>query len=155
MTSNRKTIALNRRARFDYALEEFFEAGIALTGSEVKSLRNGRANIQDAHASHDAGEIYLRNANIEPWKSAGVFNHEPTRPRKLLLKKKEIRKLVGALERKGYTLVPVSMYFNKRGIAKIEIALGKGKTKVDKRATQKDRDWKRDKSRILKIHQNR
>ena len=152
MTSNRKTIALNRRARFDYALEDFFEAGIVLTGSEVKSLRNGRANIQDAHASHDGGEIFLRNANIEPWKSAGAFNHEPTRPRKLLLKEREIRKLVGALERKGYTLVPVSMYFNHRGLVKVEIALGKGKTKVDKRHTQKDRDWQRDKSRIIKSY---
>ncbi len=150
MTSQRKIIAQNRRARFDYALEEFFEAGLVLTGSEVKSLRNGRANIQDAFASHDEGALYLRNCQIDEWQTAGHFNHEPRRPRKLLLKKREISKLVGALERKGYTLVPVRLYFNERGKVKIELALGKGKSKVDKRDTTKDRDWKRDQSRIMK-----
>lgn len=146
----RKVIAQNRRARFDYALEEFFEAGIVLTGSEVKSLRKGRANIQDAYASHENGGLYLINSQIDEWQTASHFNHDPRRARKLLFKKREINKLIGAIERKGYTIVPVTLYFNPRGIAKIELALGKGKSKVDKRATSKDRDWKRDQSRILK-----
>jgi SsrA-binding protein len=148
----KKIISQNRRARFDYALEEFFEAGLVLTGSEVKSLRKGGANIQDAYASNEKGELYLINSHIDEWQAAGHFNHEPRRPRKLLLKKREISTLIGAIERKGYTVVPISLYFNPSGIAKIELALGKGKSKVDKRATSKERDWKRDQSRILKAY---
>ena len=152
MKPQEKLIAQNRRARFDYALEEFFEAGLVLTGSEVKSLRNGRANIQESFAAKEGEDLFLINSHIDEWKTGGFFNHEPRRPRKLLLKKKEINRLLGAIERKGYTLVPVRMFFNARGKIKIEIALGKGKTSHDKRHAQKDRDWKREKSRLLKAY---
>lgn len=147
---NRKLVAENRRARFDYMIEEVFEAGIMLVGTEVKSLRSGRANIAESYASAERGELYLINATIPIYPPAGQFNHEPTRPRKLLVKSRELSKLRAAIEREGRTLAPLKLYFNDRGIAKIEIALAKGKKAHDKRAATKDRDWKRDQSRLLR-----
>jgi SsrA-binding protein len=149
-----KTVAQNRRARFDYEIIETVEAGIMLSGSEVKSLRIGKASITESYAGEMggefAGELYLFNANIPEYVEANQFNHFPKRPRKLLLHKRQIRKFLGSVHKKGMTLVPLSIYFNERGKAKVEIALGKGKNVVDKRQTIKDRDWSRDKARILK-----
>src|SRR5579884_3867250 len=146
-----KMIAENRRARFDYFLEETFEAGLALTGSEVKSLRNGRANIAESYATVEHDEIVLINADIPPYQQAGPhFNHEPRRTRKLLLKRREIDKLIGAVQREGRTIVPTKLYWNDRGIAKLEVALAKGKKMHDKRATTAERDWQRDKARLLR-----
>ncbi|MET0183042.1 MAG: SsrA-binding protein SmpB [Caulobacterales bacterium] len=146
----RKLIAENRRARFDYALEDTYEAGITLVGTEVKMLRMGRANIAESYASPERGELYLINADIPLYPPAGQFNHAPRRPRKLLVKKRELYKLMGAVEREGRTIVPLKLYFNARGLAKLEIAIAKGKKAVDKRATSKDRDWKRDQARLLR-----
>lgn len=145
-----KIVAQNRRARFDYFILEEFEAGIILTGSEVKSLRSGKASINESHAGEMKGDIYLFNANIPEYTQANQFNHEPKRPRKLLLHRREIQKLVGAIQRKGMTLVPLSVYFNQKGIAKVALGLAKGKNVVDKRETIKERDWKRDQSRLLR-----
>jgi SsrA-binding protein len=145
-----KTVALNRRARFDYFLEETFEAGIALSGTEVKSLRFGDGSITEAYAEVRDGECWLINANIPEFSHGNRFNHEAKRPRKLLLHTREIEKMIGAVERKGMTLVPLSVYFNSRGRAKVELALAKGKQAHDKRETMKDRDWKRDKARLLR-----
>jgi SsrA-binding protein len=145
-----KTVALNRRARFDYFLEETFEAGIALSGTEVKSLRFGDGSITEAYAEVRDSECWLINANIPEFSHGNRFNHEPKRPRKLLLHTREIEKMIGAVERKGMTLVPLSVYFNSRGRAKVELALAKGKQAHDKRETMKDRDWKRDKARLLR-----
>lgn len=145
-----RRIAQNRKARRDYQLEKPFEVGIQLTGTEVKSLRAGRANINDAYAVERGGEIFLMNAHIAQYDGAGPFNHEPLRPRKLLLHKREIRKLVGTLRRGGVTLVPLTLYFNARGIAKIALALASGKRKYDKRAAEKERDWKRQKERLVR-----
>ena len=145
-----KTVADNRRARYDYSLEETYDAGLVLVGSEVKSLRSGRANIQDAYAEEKDGEILLINAYIPEYSGANRFNHEPRRPRKLLLKKKEIGKLIGSLKRGGVTLVPLSLYFNERGLAKLKIALARGKKLHDKRASEKERDWNREKQRLLR-----
>ena len=147
---NRKLVAENRRARFDYMIEETFEVGIMLVGSEVKSLRQGRANIAESYASAERGELFLINATIPIYPPAAQFNHEPTRPRKLLVKSRELSKLRAAIEREGRTLAPLKLYFNERGIAKLEIALAKGKKAHDKRAATKDRDWKRDQSRLLR-----
>ena len=147
---NRKLVAENRRARFDYMIEETLEVGIMLVGTEVKSLRSGRANIAESYASAERGELYLINATIPIYPPAGQFNHEPTRPRKLLVKSRELSKLRAAIEREGRTLAPLKLYFNDRGIAKLEIALAKGKKAHDKRAATKDRDWKRDQSRLLR-----
>lgn len=147
---NRKLIAENRRARFDYAIEDTLEAGIQLVGTEVKSLRGGRANIAESYASAEGGELWLINATIPEYPPAGQFNHEPRRKRKLLVRGKEMRKLVGAVEREGRTLAPLKLYFNDRGIAKIEIALAKGKKAHDKREATKDREWKRQQSRLLR-----
>lgn len=146
----RKLVAENRRARFDYALEETFEAGITLVGTEVKMLRMGRANIAESYASPERGELYLINADIPLYPPAGQFNHEPRRPRKLLVKKRELFKLMAAVEREGRTIVPLKLYFNGRGLAKLEIAVAKGKKAADKRASTKDRDWKRDQARLLR-----
>lgn len=146
----RKLVAENRRARFDYMLEETFEAGVQLVGTEVKALRNGRANIAESYAAPQGGELFLINANIPEYAPASQFNHAPRRPRKLLVKKREMNKLMGAVEREGRTIVPLRLYFNARGIAKLEIALAKGKKAHDKRAATKDRDWKRDQSRLLR-----
>ncbi|MBL8552360.1 MAG: SsrA-binding protein SmpB [Hyphomonadaceae bacterium] len=146
----RKLIAENRRARFDYFIEETYEAGIMLLGTEVKSLRNGRANIAESYASADKGELYLINAHIPEYAPAASFNHEPRRPRKLLVKRRQLTRLVGAVEREGRTLVPLRLYFNDRGIAKLEIALAKGKKAHDKREATKDREWKRDQARLMR-----
>ncbi len=144
------TIAKNRKAVFNFHIEERFEAGIMLTGSEVKALRLGMASISESYATAEEGDIYIVNASIQEYELGGHFNHNPTRKRKLLLHKKEISKLIGAIKKKGYTLIPLSLYFNSRGIAKIEIGLGIGKKLHDKRQTEKDRDWGRDKARIIR-----
>ena len=146
----RKLIAENRRARFDFMIEDTIEAGIQLVGTEVKSLRSGRANIAESYASTERGELWLINATIPEYPPAGQFNHEPRRPRKLLVRSRELGKLAAAVEREGRTLAPLKLYFNDRGIAKIEIALAKGKKAHDKREATKDRDWKRQQARLLK-----
>ena len=146
----RKLIAENRRARFDYFVEDTMEAGIQLLGTEVKSLRNGRANIAESYASAERGELWLINATIPEYPPAGQFNHEPRRARKLLVRARELKRLVGAVEREGRTLAPLKLYFNDRGVAKIEIALAKGKKAHDKRDAAKDRDWKKQQARLLK-----
>lgn len=145
-----KTVAENRRARFEYFIEETFEAGIALSGTEVKSLRSGEGSIGEAYAEIRGGEAWLVNANIPEFSHGNRFNHEPKRPRKLLLHQREIEKMIGAVERKGMTLIPLSIYFNSRGRAKVELALAKGKQTHDKRQAIKERDWKRDKARLLR-----
>ena len=145
----KKIVAENRRARFDYFIEEVFEAGIALTGTEVKSLRFGEGSIAESYAEVKNGEVWLVNSNIPEFSHGNRFNHQPKRLRKLLLKEREIAKFHGAVERKGMTLVPLSVYFNARGRAKVELALAKGKNVADKRATIKERDWKRDQARIM------
>ncbi|HTK85282.1 MAG TPA: SsrA-binding protein SmpB [Patescibacteria group bacterium] len=145
------TVAENRRARFDYFLEERFVAGMMLTGTEIKSLRHGQCSLNEAHVGPRRDEIWLYNCHIAEYKPAGAhLQHAPTRPRKLLLHRKEIHKLSGAVKREGYTIVPTKIYFNGRGLAKIEIALAKGKKLHDKRATEKDRDWGREKRRLLR-----
>ena len=145
-----KTVAENRKARYEYAIEDVFEAGIALTGTEVKSLRFGEGTIAESYAEVNGEEVWLINANIPEFSHGNRFNHEPRRPRKLLLHSREIAKLHGAVARQGMTLVPLSIYFNERGRAKVELALAKGKKLHDKRATERDRDWKRDQARILR-----
>ena len=149
--SNAKTVADNRRARFDYEIGETFEAGLMLTGTEVKSLRTGKATVAESYAAVDRnGELMLYNANIPEYLQANRFNHEPKRPRKLLLHAKEIVKLAKGIEREGMTIVPLRIYFNEQGRAKIAIALGRGKKLHDKRESEKVRDWNRDKSRLLR-----
>ncbi len=145
-----KLIAENRKARFNYEIEEKIEAGLVLTGSEVKSLRQGKANIAEAYASDEEGALYLINAHIAEYKQAGRANHEPTRPRKLLLHKRELDRLRGAIQRQGMTVVPLKLYFNARGIAKAELGLAKGKQLHDKRDTEKKRDWERQKGRLMR-----
>lgn len=141
------SIARNKRARFDYHLLETFEAGIVLSGTEVKSLRNGKANITDAYGIVRDGEIFLLNAHISPYEKGGYVNHEPTRSRKLLLHRREIRRLIGSVERQGLTLVPLELYF-KDGKAKVALALAKGKKLHDKRDTEKQRDAEREMARV-------
>jgi SsrA-binding protein len=148
----KKTVAENRRARFEYFIEDTFEAGIMLTGTEVKSLRFGEGSIAEAYAEIKGGEAWLVNSNVPEFSHGNRFNHVPKRPRKLLLHDREIDRLQGAVERKGMTLVPLSIYFNGRGRAKVELALAKGKNAADKRATIKERDWKRDQARIMRDH---
>jgi SsrA-binding protein len=149
--SNFKIVADNRKARYHYEIGESFEAGLALTGTEVKSLRTGRSTIAESYASVDKnGEVWLVNANIPEYFAGNRFNHEPKRLRKLLLKHREIVKLARGVEREGMTIVPLKLYFNDRGRAKIEIALARGKQAHDKRETEKLRDWNREKSRLLK-----
>ncbi|MCL2469411.1 MAG: SsrA-binding protein SmpB [Alphaproteobacteria bacterium] len=144
-------VALNRKARHDYAIVDTLEAGLVLMGTEVKVLRRGEASIQDSFASGKDGQLYLFNAYIAPYMQAGThLQHEPNRPRALLLHKKEKNKLLGAVKREGLTIVPLSLYFNKRGIAKLELGLAKGKHKADKREAIKQRDWQRDKARIMR-----
>jgi SsrA-binding protein len=145
-----KLVAENRRARFDYFLEDTVEAGIALTGTEVKSLRNGRANIAESYAAVEGREIMLVNANIPEYGPANRFNHEPKRPRKLLLHRKQIDKLIGAVQREGRTLAPLRLYFNDKGRVKLELALATGKKAPDKRAAVAERDWKREQGRLLR-----
>lgn len=145
-----KIVADNRKARFHYEIGEVFEAGISLTGSEVKSARTGKVNIGESYAGSYDGELWLYNSNISEYKQAGRDNHEPKRRRKLLLHKRQIEKLIGAVEREGMTVVPLKMYFNEKGRAKVEIALAKGKKLHDKRETEKKRSWERERGRIMR-----
>ncbi len=143
-------VAQNRKARRDYTVIEDIEAGIVLTGSEVKSLRGGRGSLVESYAADEDGEIYLYNANIPKYEQATIAGHEPKRKRKLLLHRREIGRLTGAVNRKGMTLVPLSIYFNRRGIAKVQLALAEGKRQYDKRETEKARDWSRQRARLLR-----
>ena len=143
-------VAENRRARYDYEILDTLEAGIMLTGSEVKSLRTGKAQITESYASPERGELWLINAHIPEYLQANRFNHEEKRPRKLLVSRKDLAKLREGVERAGNTIVPLKLYFNDRGIAKLLIALGKGKKSFDKRETEKNRDWNREKARLMK-----
>ena len=144
-------VAQNRKARHDYFIDETLEAGIMLEGSEVKSLRSGQASIQEAFARETDGELWLINAFVPPYQMATHrFNHEPRRPRKLLLHRKELNKVMGLTKREGVTLVPLGIYFNERGRAKVQIGLARGKRKADKREAEKERDWQRDKARIMR-----
>jgi len=146
-----KVVAENRKARFNYEIGDKFEAGIALTGSEVKSLRTGKATIAESYADARQGEVWLVNATINEYLQAGPHhNHAPKRPRKLLLHKGQINKLIGAVEREGMTLIPLKLYFNDKGRAKLELALAKGKKLHDKRETEKKRDWAREKGRLMR-----
>lgn len=145
-----KIVADNRRAKFDYFIEDTFEAGLALQGTEVKALRGGEGSIRESYAEVRDGEAWLINANIPEFSHGNRNNHEPKRPRKLLLHAREIERMVGAVERKGMTLIPLSIYFNSRGRAKVELGLAKGKQAQDKRQTIKDRDWQRDKARLMR-----
>ncbi|HEY0446823.1 MAG TPA: SsrA-binding protein SmpB [Allosphingosinicella sp.] len=148
----KKVVAENRRARYDYALEDTYEAGIALTGTEVKSLRFGEGSIAESFAEVKEEEVWLINANIPEFSHGNRFNHEPKRPRKLLLHQREIAKLHGAVARQGMTLVPLSIYFNSRGRAKVELALAKGRKSHDKREHEKEKDWKREQGRLMRQH---
>ena len=148
--SKARTVAENRRARFDYFLEDVVEAGMQLTGTEIKALRDGRANIAESYAAVEGREIVLINADIPPYKQANRFNHEARRPRKLLLHRRQIDRMIGAVQRDGRTIVPVRLYINEAGRAKIEIALAKGKKLHDKREATAERDWQRDKARLMK-----
>src|SRR5579884_2601319 len=145
-----RVVADNRKARFNYFIDETFEAGVALTGTEVKSLRSGKATIAESYADARGGEIWLINSNISEYLQGGRFNHAPKRARKLLLHRRQINKLVGAVEREGMTLVPLKLYFDERGRAKIEIALARGKKLYDKRETEKKRSWERERGRLLR-----
>lgn len=147
----RRVVAQNRRAFHDYAVEERFEAGLLLSGTEVKSLREGRATIAEAHAGEMGGELWLFNAYIPEYHGGNRFNHETRRPRKLLLKKREIARLFGAVRREGMTLIPLSLYFTPRGWAKVELGLAKGKKAHDKRQAIKERDWQREKQRLMRL----
>ena len=144
-----KIISLNRKAHFNYSFKEIYEAGIVLSGSEVKSLRVGKVSITEAYAFDNHGEIFLVNSNIPSYKESSYNDHNPTRNRKLLLNKKEINKLIGKINREGFTLIPTKMYF-KKGKAKLELAIAKGKKQFDKRAVKKNRDWNRDKARYIR-----
>jgi SsrA-binding protein len=146
-----KIIAENRKARFNYEIGEVVEAGIALTGTEVKSLRQGKATIAESYADAKNGEIWLVNANIPEYLQASRFNHTPKRPRKLLLHRRQIDKLAAAVEREGMTIIPLKMFFNEKGRAKVEIALGRGKKLHDKRETEKKRSWEREKGRLMRL----
>ena len=151
LISVNQTVAENKRARFEYHIEEKFEAGIALSGTEVKSLRLGQCSIAESYVGPKDGEIYIHNLNIPVYEQAGQhLQHDLKRIRKLLLKKREINKLMGAVNKQGYTIAALRIYFNSRGLAKVEIALAKGKKLHDKRQTEKNRDWNRDKARIMR-----
>lgn len=147
-----KVVAENRRARFDYFIEDRFEAGISLQGTEVKALRIGEGSIAESYATVDGEEVFLVNASIPQYQAGSWMNHDPRRRRRLLLKKREIGKLTGAIQRQGLTLIPLSLYFNGKGKAKVELGLARGKKAHDKRETIKQRDWKRDQQRILRAH---
>jgi SsrA-binding protein len=151
MTTEKKVVALNKRARFDYFIEETIEAGIMLFGSEVKSLRSGKGSIVESYASDEkTDELFLINAFIPEYYEANRFNHNPRRPRKLLVRRRELDRLLTAIRRKGMTLIPLSLYFNERGKAKLELGLASGKKKSDKRDTEKERDWQREKGRLMR-----
>jgi SsrA-binding protein len=145
-------VAQNRRARHDYLIEDTIEAGLVLHGTEVKVLRSGQASIAEAYADEEGGELFLVNANIPEYAAAAHFGHEPRRSRKLLLHRKEMNRLLGAIRRQGVTLVPLSIYFNERGRAKVALGLARGKRKADKRQAEKSRDWQRDRARLLRAH---
>src|SRR5271168_4668781 len=144
-----RVVADNRKARFNYFIDETMEAGVALTGTEVKSLRQGKATIAESYADAKGGEIWLVNANIPEYLQASRFNHAPKRPRKLLLHRRQIDKLAAAVDREGMTIIPLKMFFNDKGRAKVEIALGRGKKLHDKRETEKKRTWERERSRLM------
>ena len=151
MITEKKVIALNKRARFDYFIESTVEAGIMLQGSEVKSLRQGQGSIMEAYASDErSDELFLINGFIPEYTEAGRFNHNPRRPRKLLMRRREINRLSGLVRKKGMTLIPLSLYFNERGKVKVEIGIAVGKKKHDKRQTEKERDWQREKGRLMR-----
>ncbi len=150
MAGARQVVAQNRQARRNYEIEDTLEAGLVLTGSEVKSLRSGQASIREAYGRDEDGELYLLNANIPEYPGANRFNHEPKRPRKLLVRRRELARLIGQVRREGYSLVPLSIYFNPRGIAKVELGLAKGRKKIDKRDVEKKRDWERQKARLMR-----
>jgi SsrA-binding protein len=150
MRGTERYAALNRRARHDYLVEDTLEAGLVLHGTEVKSLRLGGASIAEAYANAEGGELFLVNANIPEYKSSSHFNHHPRRPRKLLLHRREMNRLLGAIRREGVTIVPLSIYFNERGRAKVELGVAHGKRKADKRQAERDRDWQRNKARLLR-----
>ena len=146
----KKVVALNKRARFDYYIGETIEAGLVLQGSEVKSLRQGQGSITESYATEEEGELFLINSFIPEYNEASRFNHNPKRRRKLLAKRRELNRILGAIRRKGITLVPLKLYFNPRGIAKIELGFATGKKQADKRSTEKERDWQRQKGRLLR-----
>lgn len=148
--TSRKVVAENRKARRNYEIEDTFEAGIVLSGTEVKSLRSGKANIAESYASDEEGELFLINAHIPEYGQASHFNHHPRRQRKLLLHRKEIHKLLVGIQREGMTIVPLKLYFNDRGIAKLEIGLAKGRKMHDKREVERKRDWERQKARLMR-----
>ena len=148
--STHKLIAENRRARYDYFIEETLEAGLSLTGSEVKSLRLGRANVAESYAAVEGRELILVNAYIPEYAAASRFNHEPRRPRKLLMHRRQIDRLLGSVNREGRTLIPMRLYWNDKGLAKLELAVAKGKKNHDKREAEADRDWQRDKARLMR-----
>jgi len=147
---NENVASRNRKARYNYFIQENIEAGIILRGTEIKSIRNGHASIEEAYASEEHGELYLINAYIPEYQSGGREQHETRRARKLLLHKKELKKMVSAVNREGMAIVPLSLYFNKRGLLKVDLGLAKGKRVVDKRQTIKERDWKRQQGRLLR-----
>jgi SsrA-binding protein len=148
--STNRFAAQNRRARYDYRIDDTVDAGMVLTGTEVKSLRLGRASINESFAAEKDGEFWVYNAYFPEYESANRFNHEPRRPRKLLMKRREIAKLLVQTQRQGMTVIPLAIYFNDRGIAKMQLGLAHGKRKVDKRASEKEKDWKRDQSRLVR-----
>lgn len=150
MAEPNRVVAQNRRARHDYFIEDSVEAGLVLTGSEVKSLRAGQASIKEAYAREKDGELYLINAHISEYGPAARDGHDPKRTRKLLLRSREIARLLGQIQKEGVTLVPLKIYFNDRGIAKCELGLARGKKKLDKRETEKQRDWQREKARLMR-----
>jgi SsrA-binding protein len=150
MRTTDRYAALNRRARHDYLIEDKLEAGLVLHGTEVKSLRQGGASIAEAYADVQSGELFLVNANIPEYKASAHFNHQPRRPRKLLLHRKQVDRLLGAVRREGVTIVPLALYFNERGRAKVELGLAHGKRKADRRQAERDRDWQRNKARLLR-----
>ena len=149
-TAADRIAAQNRKARRDYVIEDTVEAGLVLSGSEVKGLRSGGANLSDSYAREEGGELWLMNAHIPPYKYAGVNAHESRRRRKLLLHKRELNRLIGSIQREGMTAAPLSIYFNDRGIAKVELGLAKGRRKYEKRELEKQRDWQRQKARLLR-----
>ena len=150
MRTTDRYAALNRRARHDYLIEDKLEAGLVLHGTEVKSLRQGGASIAEAYADVQSGELFLVNANIPEYKASAHFNHQPRRPRKLLLHRKQVDRLLGAVRREGVTIVPLALYFNERGRAKVELGLAGGKRKAARRQAERDRDWQRNKARLLR-----
>ncbi len=152
MRAGDRFAAQTRRARHDYLIEDTLEAGLVLRGTEVKVLRTGQASIAEAYADEEGGELFLVNANIPEYRAAAHFGHQPRRKRKLLLHKKQVNRLLGAIRRDGVTVVPLSIYFNERGRAKVELGLARGKRKADKRQAERERDWQKSRARILRAH---